>query len=143
MSILNNKADVLRGWTPGGDSAIDQSLPVQAALTVSPGMIVAYQATGVVALPAAPSANWQPLYYVQEGNTTSEFDTNFVGKVLCLRGKLTVKTDQLVAGGLTVGGPVTCDAAGRIIAGGANYRIGFLLENNIATDGTITVELDI
>lgn len=143
MSILNNKCDVLRGWTPGGDAGIDQSLPVQNALTISPGMIVALQATGVLAMPAAPSAAWQPLYYVVEGNTTSEFDTNFVGKAMVLRGKLTVKTDQYVASGLTVGSAVSCDASGRIITVGANFRIGFVLENNIATDGTVTIELDI
>jgi hypothetical protein len=143
MSILNNKFDVLRGWTPGGDAGIDQSLPVQNALTISPGMIVALQSTGVVALPAAPSSAWQPLYVVVEGNTANEFDTNFVGKALVLRGKLTIKTDVLLASGLTVGSPVTCNAAGQIITAGANYRIGFVLENTISVDGCVTVELDI
>lgn len=143
MSILTSKVDVLRGWTPGGDAGIDQSLPVQAALTISPGMIVALQSSGVVALPAAPSSAWQPLYFVVEGNTAAEFDTNFVGKAMVLRGKLTVKTDQLVASGLTVGSAVTCDASGRIVTVGANFRIGWILENTIATDGCVTVELDL
>lgn len=143
MSILNSKVDVLRGWTPGGDAGIDQSLGVTAAVTLNPGSLAALQTTGLLNLPAAASANWQPLYFIVEGNTANEFDTNFVGKVLALRGKLTVKTDQFVIGGMTIGGAVSVNNAGQFINAGANFRVGFLLENNVAADGTITIELDI
>lgn len=143
MSILTSKVDVLRGWAPGNDACIDQSLAPASGQTLVPGMVVALQSNGTVGVPAAASANWQPLYFVVEGNSTNELDTNFVGKVMVLRGKLTVKTDQFVSASLTVGGAVSVDNQGRIINAGANYRVGFLLENNNAVDGTITVELDI
>lgn len=143
MTILNSKVDVLRGWTPGGDAGIDQSLPPVSGSTFAPGSAVALQSTGEVDLPAAPSATRQPIYFVVEGNTAHEYDTDFVGKMLCLRGKLTVKTDVYLSAGLAVGGPITVNASGQFIAAGANYRYGFLLADDTAVDGTITIELDL
>ena len=143
MAILNSKIDDLRGWAPGNDACIDKSLAPTASQTLVPGMLVALQSDGTVGAPAAASANWQPLYFVVEGNSTNELDTNFVGKCLVIRGKLTVKTDQYVNSGLTVGSAVSVDNQGRIITVGANYRVGFVLANNNSVDGTITVELDI
>jgi hypothetical protein len=76
---------------------------------------------------------------VAQGN---DFDSSYTGYVTCLRGKLTVKTDQ-VTGSPAVAAAVTVNASGLLEAAGANVRYGFVLANNIATDGTVTVELDI
>ena len=131
MSILNSNVDVLRGWTPGGDSGIDQSLVPATGVTFPPGSAVALQASGELDLPGAPGATREPIYFVVEGNTASEFDTDFVGKIMVLRGKLTVKTD-VHTGAFTVGGPVGTNASGQFVAAGANFVYGFCLADDIA-----------
>lgn len=146
MTILNSKFDVLRGWTPGGDAGIDQSIPprIVGGLPVSlvAGQVVVFRSDGTVDVPAALDANWKPYYVVVEGN--DDFDTQYVGKVLCLRGKLTIKTDKFAtAQSFPKAGPVAVDTSGMLVDGAGNYRVGFVLENTISTDGTITVELDI
>ena len=146
MTILNSKFDVLRGWTPGGDAGIDQSIPprIVAGVPVSlpAGLIVALRSDGTVDVPASLAATWKPFYVVASGN--NDFDAQYVGKVVCLRGKLTIRTDKLAAAQtFPVGGPVSADTSGMLVDAGANYRIGFVLANNIVTDGTIDVELDI
>jgi len=146
MTILTSKFDVLRGWTPGGDAGIDQSLPPReiagVPVSLSAGLLVVLRSDGTVDVPAALNGNWKPYYVVQSGN--DDFDAQYVGKVVCLRGKLTIKTDKLAAAQtFPVAGPVAVDTSGMLVDAGANYRVGSVLENNVSTDGTITVELDI
>jgi hypothetical protein len=85
------------------------------------------------------------VYVVVEGNS-GDTAGQFLGKVVCLRGKLTVKTDKLDAGQtFPVGGARTynngllADMAGT----DTTHMIGVVLENNVAVDGTIVAELDL
>lgn len=155
MANLNDKFDVLRGWEPGGDASIDQSLaPVKVGITpvtLLPGYIVSMNASAEVNVATSPAdvslgvANAPLVYIVLEGNGV-DTSTQFVEKVVCLRGKLTVKTDKLTpAQSFPVNGKVTY-ASGLLSDHGATattHAIGTVLANNVATDGTIVVELDI
>lgn len=155
MANLGDKFDVIRGWEPGGDASIDQSLPPVKVggvpVTLLPGNIVVLDSSGTVDVATSPAdvslgtANPPRIYVVVEGNG-SDTSTQFVEKVVCLRGKLTVKTDKL-AGSQTfpIAGKVTYDS-GLLEDHGATattHAIGTVLENNVSTDGTITVELDL
>jgi hypothetical protein len=155
MSALTDKFDVLRGWEPGGDASIDQSFPPALSgglpVTLQPGYIVQLASTGRVDVATSPAsvalgtANIPPVYVVVEGNG-SDTTAQFVEKVVCLRGKLTVKTDKLAAAqSFPVGGGVSY-SAGLLtdkLAAGTTHQIGIVIANNVATDGTITVELDL
>jgi hypothetical protein len=155
MAALTDKFDVIRGWEPGGDASIDQSLvPVTSGgvlVTLLPGYIVSMNTSAEVDVATSPAsvalgtANPLQVYIVLEGNDT-DFSTQFVGKVVCLRGKLTVKTDKLNVGQtFPINGAVTYSAGllSDKAAGATTQQIGVVLANNVATDGTITVELDI
>ncbi len=152
MANLDDKFDVIKGWEPGGDASIDQSLPPKKTAgvpaTLLPGTIVTMDTAGdidVATTPADVSAAEAALqvYVVLEGNGV-DTSTQFLEKVVCLRGKLTVKTDK-VAGGQTfpITGGVTYDTGLLRDHSGTEQKIGTVLENNIATDGTIVVELDL
>jgi hypothetical protein len=155
MANLNDKFDVIRGWEPGGDASIDQSLPPNAPggtpVTLLPGYIVDVSATGTVDVATSPAdvtlGTAQPLqvYVVLEGNG-QDTSAQFVEKVVILRGKLTVKTDKVAgAQSFPISGKVSY-ASGLLEDAGASATtqvIGTVLENNIATDGTIVVELDL
>jgi hypothetical protein len=156
MANLNDKFDVIKGWEPGGDASIDQSFPIAydggAPVTLLPGYIVTVDAAdGTVDVATTPAsvalgtANPLQVYVVVEGNA-HDTAPQFLEKVVCLRGKLTVKTDKLdsgqtfpVAGGVTFTNGLLQDKAGN-----ANTQlIGTVIENNVAVDGTIVVELDL
>jgi len=155
MANLNDKFDVLRGWEPGGDAGVDQSLvPLkvgEVAVTLLPGNIVVPDSNGEVDVATTPAsvalgtANIPTVYVVVEGNGV---DTSSVAtdKVVCLRGKLTVRTDKLKAAQtFAVGSAVSYDA-GLLqdkAAVATTHQIGTVLANNVATDGTIDVELDL
>jgi hypothetical protein len=155
MANLDDKFDVLRGWEPGGDASIDQSLPpVQSGgvpVTLLPGTIVGIDSAGEVDTATSPAdvtlgtANPPQVYIVLEGNG-SDTSAQFVEKVVVLRGKLTVKTDKLqTAQTFPVNGKVTYNT-GLLEDHGATattHQIGTVLENNVSTDGTIVVELDL
>lgn len=155
MASLADKFDVLRGWQPGGDSGVDQSFPPVLSggvpVTLLPGYIVTQDASGTIdvastaASVALGTALPKQVYIVVEGNGY-DTSTQFVGKVVCLRGKLTVKTDKL-AGGQTfaVAGKVSFVSGLLVDAGptATTQKIGQVIENNVAVDGTITVELDL
>lgn len=143
MSILNSKFNVLRGWAIGGDASVDLSLPWGSGLTFTPGTFGMVHTDGTVIFPPAPSATEKPLVLVVQGNGASEFDTNFVQKLTCLQGKFVIKTDVYVSAGLAVGGGLGVDASGRLVAVGANLRVGYVLEDNTLTDGTITAVIEI
>lgn len=153
MANLDDKFDVLRGWEPGGDASIDQSLPpVQSGgvpVTLTPGTIVALDSNGEVDVASSPAdvslgtADPDQIYIVLEGNSV-DTSAQFMEKVVCLRGKLTVKTDKLDSGQtFPVNGHVTY-SSGLLQDKGATdttHDIGVVLENNVSTDGTIVVEL--
>lgn len=155
MANLNDKFDVLRGWEPGGDASIDQSLPPLAPggtpVTLLPGYIVDINTSGEVDVATSPAnvslGTAQPplIYVVLEGNGT-DTSAQFVEKVVCLRGKLTIKTDKLAAAQtFPVNGKVSY-ASGLLTDAGAaatTHVIGTILENNVATDNTLVVELDL
>jgi len=155
MANLGDKFDVIKGWEPGGDASIDQSLPPFKSggvpVTLLPGNIVKMDANGDVDVASSAAnvtlgtANPSQVYIVLEGNG-ADTSTQFVEKVVVLRGKLTVKTDKLTpAQTFTRGGAVTF-ASGLLSDHGATattQQIGTVLANNIATDGTIVVELDL
>lgn len=155
MAALNDKFDVLRGWEPGGDAGIDQSFtPVKVAgvpVTLLPGYIVSINGSTEVDVATSPAdvtlGTADPLqcYVVLEGNG-SDYSAQFVDKVVCLRGKLTVKTDKLDGGSaFPVTGAVTYDS-GLLkdkAAADTTQQIGTVIQNNVAVDGTIVVELDL
>lgn len=146
MTITNSKFDVLRGWTPGGDAGIDQSLPARVVagtpVSLPAGLIVVLRSDGTVDVPAALDTAAKPYYVVASGN--NDFDGKYTGKVVCLRGKLTIRTDKLAAGqSFPVAGPVAVDTSGMLVDAGANTRVGWVLANNVSVNGTIDVELDI
>jgi hypothetical protein len=155
MASLTDKFDVIRGWEPGGDASIDQSLPPKKIATVPvtllPGYIVVMDVNGDVDVATSPAdvtlgtANPPQVYVVLEGNG-QDYSTVFVEKVVCLRGKLTVKTDKLTpAQTFPLGGKVTYASGLLSDHGGVatTHQIGSVLANNISVDGTIVVELDI
>ena len=155
MAALNDKFDVLRGWEPGGDASVDQSFrPVQVMgvpVTLLPGYIVAINSSTEVDVATSPldvtlgTADPLQAYVVIEGNG-DDFSARFVDKVVCLRGKLTVRTDKLdigsafpVTGAVTFSSGLLADKA----AGDTTQQVGTVIGNNVAVDGTITVELDL
>ena len=155
MANLDDKFDVIRGWEPGGDASIDQSLPpfenAGVPVTLLPGNLVVMDVNGFVDVGSTAAnvtlgtAMPQQVYIVLEGNGV-DTSAQFVGKVVCLRGKLTVKTDKLTGSQtFPLGGHVTF-ASGLLSDHGATattQSIGTVLENNVSTDGTIVVELDL
>jgi hypothetical protein len=93
------------------------------------------------------------VYVVIEGNG-DDFSARFVDKVVCLRGKLTVRTDKLdIGSSFPVTGAVSYysgllrdkPASGGVAPAptGTDQQIGTVIANNVAVDGTITVELDL
>lgn len=155
MANLDDKFDVLKGWEPGGDASVDQSFPPEVItgtpVTLSPGTIVALDASGFVNAATSPAdvslGTAQPLqtYVVLEGNG-DDYSAQFVEKVVCLRGKLTVRTDKLAAAqSFPVGGAVSFNTGLLEDAGGTatTQVIGYVIANNVTADGTIDVELDL
>lgn len=155
MAAVNSKFDVLRGWEPGGDASVDQSFPPiksnGAQVIMPPGMIVALTPNTEVAPATSPAsvalgtATRPAIYIVVEGNS-ADTAPKFVDKVMCLRGKLTVKTDIVGSNqAFPVTGKITYQN-GVIVDHGATattHEIGTVLANDLAADGTITVELDL
>jgi len=152
MANLDDKFDVIKGWEPGGDASIDQSLPPKKTAgvpaTLLPGTIVTMDAAGdidVATTPANVSAAEAAIqvYIVLEGNGV-DTAPQFLEKVVVLRGKLTVKTDKLKASQtFAVASKVSFDAGLIQDHSGTLQAIGTVLENNVATDGTIVAEIDL
>lgn len=155
MSVLTDKFDVIRGWEPGGDASIDHSFPPALSgstpVTLLPGYIVALASTGRVDVATSPAnittgtALVPKVYIVVEGNG-SDTSAQFVEKVVCLRGKLTIKTDKLgAAQSFPVGGAVTYVSGllEDLGATGTEHNIGLVIANDVATNGTITVDVDL
>lgn len=150
MAALTDKFDVIKGWEPGGDASIDQSFPIHKVMgvmvTLLPGYVVQLAVGGDIDVATTPDmtlADPVAVYVVVEGNG-ADFSPQFVEKAVVLRGKLTVKTDKL-AGAQTfpVTGPVSFSSGLLIDKGATDQIIGYVIANNVATDGTINVELDL
>lgn len=146
MAALNDKFEILRGWDPSAANGVDPSFAPRivgnAPVQLTPGMIVEYRSDSTVDVSTATVA-LKPVYVVVEGNTI-DTDTQFVGKVLCVKGKLTVKTDKF-AGAQTfaIGSAVTFTAGLLVDMAGGTQLAGFVLRDDRTTDGTITVDLDL
>lgn len=151
MSILNDKFDVLRGWDINGDANVAPSLPPYVSggtpVTLAPGNIVYLRSDGSVDVATTgdvtTEANILRVYIVVEGNTV-DYSAAYVGKVVCLRGPMTVKTTKFNGAGTFVVGSKVSFSAGLLTDYAATNQIaGYVLANNVSVDGTITVELDL
>jgi len=159
MANLTDKFDVLRGWHPGGDSSIDHSFePKEVAsvpVTLLPGTIVERKSTGLVeagvgTVDVTPGTGVpKKLYVVLEGNG-EDLSTQFVDKVVCLSGKLVVRTDKIEAGETFAVGQMV--SVGHATAGlledhngttEVTQIVGHVLANNVTANGTIDVFLDL
>ena len=150
MAALNDKFDVIRGWEPGGDASVDQSLPIHKVagvmVTLLPGYIVEVAPGGDIDVSTSPNlaiADPIQVYVVLEGNG-SDLSPRFLEKATVLRGKLTLKTDKVQpAQVFAVGSPVSF-SSGLLKDKAANEQIiGYVLANNLTSDGTINVEVDL
>lgn len=147
--LLNDKFQILRGWAPGEDASVDQSLPPSVVLGVPvqliPGNIVALQPDGTVNVGTSPDITTDPpllVYVVVQGNT--EPSGSFTNKVVCARGKMTLKTDKIApAQAFPVNGQVSYSNGLIIDAAATSQVLGRVLANNITMDGTVTVEVDL
>lgn len=149
MSILNSKFDVLRGWDIAGDATVAPSLPpyVNAGVPVTlvPGNIVYLRSDGTVDVATTgdiTATNPLLVYVVVEGN--DDYSAQFVGKVVCLRGECTIKTDKFdPSDSFPVAGKVSFVSGLLTDWASTNQIVGTVLENNVSVDGTITVELSL
>lgn len=157
MANLNDKFDVLKGWHPGGDASIDHSFePEEVAgvpVTLLPGTIVERDSSGFVNA-GVGTANVTPgtglpkkLYVVLEGNGY-DYSTQFVDKVVCLSGKLVIRTDKIKSGDtFAVSGAVQVGHGGVGLledhGGGTTQAVGTVLANDVTANGTIDVIVDL
>lgn len=147
MSNLSSsvKFDVIRGWPHG--SAVDESVAPAPGVEVQEGQLVTLGATGAALVSSVPTEGGTArtmFRMVIQGNDQS--DADFVGKVVVLRGDLTVETEKFVAGAYAVGDYVTASAGvgteGYItVRTGANEQIVGQVEAYDATAGVLTVAL--
>src|SRR5258706_284678 len=145
--ILNSLFDVLRGWPREG--AIDDSFGIHQTVAGTDdalplGMVVTIGTDGKAVAATTPdrsTTNAVATWVVVEGN--SDFSSQFVHKVVCLRANAEFKLDpsNFNAGTYTPGVKLTFSAGKWQPVGGAahNQIIGEVLIDNTATDGTITV----
>jgi hypothetical protein len=151
MSNLSSSVlfDVVRGWPHGG--AVDESFPVATGVTVKEGELVILDSTGAVTHAASVPTEADPaaplkLYLVIQGN--DQWDAQFVGKVVVLRGDVTIETEKFVAGAYTPGELVTISVAAgsegyiaqRTVA---NEQIVGVVEAYDSTAGKLTVALSL
>lgn len=144
MTILSQKFDVLRGWTPGGDTPIDHSFPPALSggspVQLPAGTFVVLGSDGTVDVPGATSATILPYYCVVAGN--DDFDGQYVEKVVTLKGTFTIRTDKFEAAQtFTVGTGVAVSANGLLADVSTNYRVGTVVADNRSTNGTIDVDV--
>ena len=151
MAALNSKFDVLRGWAPGDDACVDQSLTPVTGTVFEAGDVVMLNGSGEATL-GASAADVTPgtglanqLYLVVEGNAI-DFSGQFVNKVVCIRGKLTVQIDSTKYTGTTsVGTPVKVvgGAFESMLSTGLEQMVGHVFADNSLTNGTIVLEIDL
>jgi hypothetical protein len=169
MSLLSPayNFDIIRGWP--SDAAVEYDVAPGSGLTLQEGQfVVLSNNSGVPAaiLPTAASIandvltagqNPTPFWVVIEGNTSNEFDAIATGKVTLLKAnQLLIQTTQFVNAGSLVPGAVLTVSDGANddgsdptgTAGQLTLRagdaadlqiVGYVVENNVATQGTLTV----
>lgn len=143
--LLNSKFDVLRGWPREG--AIDENFTINQTVagvddSLPTGMVFTQNAAGFAVAATTPNraaANGLAVYVVVAG--TDDFSSQFVHKVVGLRGNATFKLDpsNFNAGVYTPGTKLTFSAGKWQPAVAGNQIIGEVLQDNTATDGTIVV----
>jgi len=147
MSVLTSKFDILRGYPNG--SGTPWSFPIKMNGTVPysvyAGTIVTQESQNnktVAALATTPntgSAEPIQMWLTVEGN--DDFSGQFVVgcNTVLLSSGIVWETDVFTAGTYAVGGAVSV-SGGKVQDRGSNEQtIAYVLENNIATKGTITL----
>jgi hypothetical protein len=146
--ILNSLFDVIRGWPREG--AIDETFAIHQTSpptydVLPAGSVVSVQATdGSVALATTPNrSTTNPIQTWVVVTDSSDFDSQFLGKVTCLRANAEFVLDpsNFNAGVYTPGTLLTF-SAGKwqpVTGGASNQIIGEVLQDNTAVNGTITV----
>jgi len=151
MSILNSKFRVLRGWKPG--DVIPSVDTVQAHATAGvtdslpAGTVVTRLGDGTFGVPASvvTAANGgitrPDLRVVFSGS--DDFDSIATGgKILVGRGNFKLRVSNLANGQtFAVGGGVSYNTSGQFVDAGTDMVIGHVEANNVATDGTIDIDL--
>jgi hypothetical protein len=145
---LNSKFDILRGFPREG--AIDESFGIHQTTPGTddalPAGMVVFVGTDGKAVAATTvnrtTTNATKTWVVIEGN--DDFSSQFVSKVVCLRGNAMLRLDpsNFNAGVFTPGTPLTFSAGKWQVAIATNQVIGFVLQDNTATDGTLVVMYD-
>jgi hypothetical protein len=90
--------DVLRGWPNGG--AVEESYAVTSGATVAEGTFVVLGTAGTVAVPSSVVTAAITLRLVIQGSDQS--DAKFVGKVVTLRGPVTIKSEKFLTGATAI-----------------------------------------
>ena len=146
MAILASLFDVLRGWPKEG--SIDESFTINQTTpgtddSLPSGTVIYVTTTGTAAVATTPdrsSANAVATWVVVAGN--DDFSSQFVHKVVALRSNAMFKLDpsNFAAASYTIGQKLTFSAGLWQGATSHNQIIGEVVQNNIATDGTLVVE---
>ena len=143
--LLNSKFDVLRGWPREG--AIDESFGIHQTVpgtddSLPLGTVFQIGTDGLAVAATTPNrstTNAVATWVVVAGN--DDFSSQFVHKVVGLRSNAVFKLDpaNFNAGTYTPGTKLTFSAGKWQVAAANNQIIGEVLQDNTATDGTITV----
>jgi len=144
--ILNSKFDVLRGWPKAG--AIDDTFPVRVVagvpVTLAAGTVVTPQIDGSIDRATSPAAATDPIpvWVVVEGN--DDFSGRFLGKAVCVRSNVELRLDpaNFVAGAYVPGSPLSFVNGQFVLATSGQQVIAEVLENDVATDGTLKIFYD-
>ena len=154
MALLNSKFDTPRGYPNGSAMAIPFDIKKTGSplvpVTLAAGKLVTQELQGsltVVDLATTPnltSASPIDVYLVVEGN--DDYSGEFTGKCATVKPGTGIawKTDDFATGTYTPGTPVTFDGGqvaqhGTVVSAAADQIIGFVLYDDSATDGTITI----
>lgn len=145
MSVLTSLFDVLRGWPREG--AIDESFTINQTTpgtddSLPIGTVVYVTTTGTAALATTPNrstTNAVATWVVVAGN--DDFSSQFVHKVVCLRSNAMLKLDpaNFAAASYTIGQKLTFSSGVFQGATTNNQIIAEVVQNNIATDGTLVI----
>ena len=150
MSLLNSKFDILRGYpngsaltwpfaikTAGGPPAVAVALPGGTLVTqeLQGTQTVVDKMTSPNITSASPKEPW----LVVEGN--DDFSGQFVGKCACakLGTGIIFETDQYDSGTYAPGTAVAASTGKIKEAALTDQVVGYVLENRIATKGTVVV----
>jgi len=148
MSLLNSKFDILRGYPNG--SALTWPFQIKKTggsyVNIPAGTIVTTELSGTATVvnaattPDMSSAPSKPMWLVVEGN--DDFSGQFVQKcAACKLGSGIIwETDSYAAGTYNPGQAVSVSAGQIKEYAVTNQVIGHVLENRVATKGTLVIE---